>query len=1156
LQARLEGEGALRLVAEREQGFLNSLRLGEETRIEDEAARDQIEKELLKKVAMSVLTTAELQRALDSCGRELLTLQRTASWRLTAPFRALTKNTGTSDGQNTPAILERDGPLNSTCDNNNLTVEDDSKITTVISARLKVASMLSAGAPSNGSQTTNKGPLILRDTNILESLNMGSAQFIENAYVALLARPPDSTGAKGYLDRLASGTSREKVLVEISSSDEAVHSGIANLQGLLSLDGKKFIEIVYLTLLKRLPDTAGYKYYVEKLFAGKAKMQILAEICSSEEAQRSIATMPDVHKAVAQYKRVRQPIFGLFARMFANTDGDSPFETRLRVVEQQFFRHGQYVEEGLVELNASISNLQQIIEPGLAQIHRQIQQISIASLIPPGRADLKPLAAKTEQQRVIYYYVDHTVSCPTNTGLQRTVRMLARSLLASREAVQFVKWDNEISDLAFINRAELKHLSEWNGPDFALIDLETYPEVNALNKTIDFHKSHEGCWLLVPEVTHINFHGAPKTREVLQASRDHGLKSAFIFYDAIPQNREELADVAPIHLEYMRQLRAADVVLPISKWSRDDFFKHTGGFYNEFKDNSDAILALPLPCESVLHTRTQDPAKLKKTAKDMILSVGSITPHKNQLMLVRAFNSYCNKHQGTEWTLNLVGHVHPAVSEELSQLVKLNHRVILSVGASDEYLREAYDSCSFTVFPSVEEGFGLPIGESLWFGKPCVCANFGAMKEVGSRAGCVSINTRNESEIEEAIESLIRDKDFLHGLYDLICQSELDTWTDYADKLIFNLKEFHTRSLYDQRPSAAVSCSKTSAKKRIFWLGMHKILVRTELERLRDLGYEVFNPKYLSEIIDQSAELNWNEKQETTLPQEIFAKLARTNFFYASPDDEVLEILNVYFDAVIVTIAPIWLEPIIKRYRRRLIYRVYGQAHSITSEFVLRDIRRFVEENEKFVFMPHASEAVVEEETWFRKNEHVVPYCLTDDIFGYQDSWDRSRAFGGEVALTCPNIANPFFGEHYRFIKNNFDKHFFKIYGVQTCSSDDPAVVGTLARRVLINRWREIACYVYTYDDPKVCYLPPIEIMIIGAPVLFVAGSLLDKYFAGMDTPARFQTPQDAIYLCERIRSGDYDLIDTILSFQESVRKRYAPAHVWPIFDRVMKSLI
>ena len=46
-------------------------------------------------------------------------------------------------------------------------------------------------------------------------------------------------------------------------------------------------------------------------------------------------------------------------------------------------------------------------------------------------------------------------------------------------------------------------------------------------------------------------------------------------------------------------------------------------------------------------------------------------------------------------------------------------------------------------------------------------------------------------------------------------------------------------------------------RKRIFWLGMHNVLMQTELPRLRMLGYEVFHSPYLSDVIDQSAVREW-----------------------------------------------------------------------------------------------------------------------------------------------------------------------------------------------------------------------------------------------------------------------------------------------------------
>jgi len=58
---------------------------------------------------------------------------------------------------------------------------------------------------------------------------------------------------------------------------------------------------------------------------------------------------------------------------------------------------------------------------------------------------------------------------------------------------------------------------------------------------------------------------------------------------------------------------------------------------------------------------------------------------------------------------------------------------------SDEELAYLYKNSLFTVFPSYYEGWGLPIGESLWFGKPVVASNTSSMREVGGMLSTTSI---------------------------------------------------------------------------------------------------------------------------------------------------------------------------------------------------------------------------------------------------------------------------------------------------------------------------------------------------------------------------------------------------------------------------------
>ena len=97
--------------------------------------------------------------------------------------------------------------------------------------------------------------------------------------------------------------------------------------------------------------------------------------------------------------------------------------------------------------------------------------------------------------------------------------------------------------------------------------------------------------------------------------------------------------------------------------------------------------------------------------------------------------------------------------------------------------------------------------------------------------------------------------------------------------------------------------------------------------------------------------------------------------------------------------------------------------------------------------------------------------------------------------ITSPNIKNIHHNIHYKFLKKNFNEKHFRYYGVQLDSIKDSQVVGTLPRGELLNRFQSAAGYLYTHNDPWVCYLPPIEMMVVGGPVLFMKGSLLDDFF-------------------------------------------------------------
>jgi glycosyltransferase involved in cell wall biosynthesis len=107
--------------------------------------------------------------------------------------------------------------------------------------------------------------------------------------------------------------------------------------------------------------------------------------------------------------------------------------------------------------------------------------------------------------------------------------------------------------------------------------------------------------------------------------------------------------------------------------------------------------------------------------------VSTIEIRKNHRLLVRVWQRLIARH-GIEAVPALIfaGQIGWMVDDLLADLAASGHlarKTEHKPGLSDEGLDEAYRSCLFAVFPSLCEGWGLPIAESLAHGKFCVASN-------------------------------------------------------------------------------------------------------------------------------------------------------------------------------------------------------------------------------------------------------------------------------------------------------------------------------------------------------------------------------------------------------------------------------------------------
>jgi hypothetical protein len=254
--------------------------------------------------------------------------------------------------------------------------------------------------------------------------------------------------------------------------------------------------------------------------------------------------------------------------------------------------------------------------------------------------------------------------------------------------------------------------------------------------------------------------------------------------------RDAYADsFVTLHTLYMRGLETASLIFPISEYSACEFLRVIDAEGIRMPDQLDRIVAKTLPGEFPESDRVyQLPQSCNGIVR--ILCVSTIESRKNHLGLLRAFEAVQLKTNST-LELWLVGRAapEPELIAEVKRRVELNPAIYWEQEADDSRLRELYQHCDFTVFPSLEEGFGLPILESLWNARPCICRNSGAMAEVAVGGGCLMTDTADAESLASAILQLITDEGLRLKLAQEAISRPFKKWVEYADEIVKSLAE-------------------------------------------------------------------------------------------------------------------------------------------------------------------------------------------------------------------------------------------------------------------------------------------------------------------------------------------------------------------------------
>jgi glycosyltransferase involved in cell wall biosynthesis len=200
--------------------------------------------------------------------------------------------------------------------------------------------------------------------------------------------------------------------------------------------------------------------------------------------------------------------------------------------------------------------------------------------------------------------------------------------------------------------------------------------------------------------------------------------------------------------------RRADHIVTVSEYSRKDIA-------NTYGIPEEKITVTPLGAGDAFFPRDRDEAK-ELLAREygiegpFILYLGRLQARKNLVRLVEAFSRI--QHFGVPHKLVLAGKRDSLFDPVLSRIrgLKLDRRVILPGYVRSEHIPFFYSAADLFVFPSLYEGFGLPVVEAMACGVPVVTSRGSSLEEVAGDAALL-VDPLDEEAIASAMTSALED---------------------------------------------------------------------------------------------------------------------------------------------------------------------------------------------------------------------------------------------------------------------------------------------------------------------------------------------------------------------------------------------------------------
>lgn len=232
-----------------------------------------------------------------------------------------------------------------------------------------------------------------------------------------------------------------------------------------------------------------------------------------------------------------------------------------------------------------------------------------------------------------------------------------------------------------------------------------------------------------------------------------GIKKICVVHDLSyhhhPQNFSHKTRLWHKLLNAKKTLQIFDKLIAVSEFTKQDLI-------TTFGIKPEKIIVTHEGIEEDFCTTLNDSKFAEIRAKynlpeNYLLFLSTLEPRKNLIRLIEAFNLY-KTHHGNDLKLVLVGTTNPKIFSSLH--IKTNDDMIFTGFVPEEDKPHLFQMAKAFIYPSLFEGFGLPLLEAMKCGTPIITSDTSSMPEICGDAA-LYVDPKNTRLIAGAIEKII-----------------------------------------------------------------------------------------------------------------------------------------------------------------------------------------------------------------------------------------------------------------------------------------------------------------------------------------------------------------------------------------------------------------